>query len=209
MACNIGSSIYLGSAEEFDGGGLAAALDKIQYFYALFDVIRRMFRDRYADLVDGIRERTFSAVDGMVTRLNSQVSIAASEYEEVALGLQLDRKWLFERFVSVYEMDRVIESMRMKQRAVVELVHDLRARFRKRSQQRIETAAFAIGGVTLVDFVLNLAAYSRDEVQPDAFWPTFGGGVANALAHLSSDALALLLIASLVGLIVLYVRSQR
>ncbi len=209
MACNIGSSVYLGTSEEFEAAGLAAALDKIQYFYALCDVIRRMFRDRYADLVDDITERRFTAVDAMVTRLNSQVSFAVSEYEEVALGLQLGRKWLFERFVAVYEMHRVIETMRMKQEAVTELVRDLRERFRKRSQRRIETAAFAIGGVTLVDFVLNLAAFSRDEVQPDAFWPPVDGGLSRALAHLSSDALAVLLIAALAGLVILYARSRQ
>lgn len=209
MACNVGSSLALGTADAHIASGQQAAFEKVQYFYCQFDLMRRMFRERYGDLVDGLRERRFGEVQSMITRLSAQAAYMVSEYEETALGLQSGRKQMFARFNEVYETERLIGSMRMKQSSVVELAQDLAERFAKKSRKRIETAAFAIGAVALTDFLLNLAWFSRELVSPERVWPGPEAGPVSWLSHLSGDVVVFVLIALLAGVTVAYARSRR
>jgi hypothetical protein len=157
----VGNSIFIGAPPVAAYKTIKTALSICAYYYALYDICNRNLRGIRLDLAKHSFRRRLP-----VKRLNhirSQLEFLENEQIDAVLGLQGSRKLIASKILEVWEYKLLVDTVERKLRGVGRLVDYSLQEQQSHYTKLVEAILAAIGGVSLLDFSLNLLTFARNK----------------------------------------------
>ncbi|MEX1667192.1 hypothetical protein [Zhongshania arctica] len=173
----IGNSLVIGVLQEDEIHSLRSALSTATYFYVLADLINTTLRNMVSKsrVSEEAQRETYYASH---MRIASHIDFIESLFNDVWLGLQGHRKMVATALFFTWEYDLLKSSLAVKRELLNKDISAAIERRHIRNEKMVEISLAAIGGVAVLDFCINLFAYSRDQsFSPDEIpgftdWPS-------------------------------------
>ena len=131
-----------------------------QYQYALFDVLNRNLQSLMTRPQPGRGELSQAAQD--TDRIARLVVLCTLDLADLRRGLQGRRAELFEGLTGAWNLSQLVHDVTARKDAVRDFLQDAMQAQAVRYNRVVETVLFLIGAVALVDFSVNLSAFSSD-----------------------------------------------
>ena len=161
LAFFVGNSVIVSKFSNTACNTIKTSLSVCAYYYALYDVCNRNLRSIRLDLA----KHTFRA-RLPVNRLNyirSQLEFLENEQIDTVLGLQGSRKLVAARILEVWEYKALVDTVGNKLSGVGRLVDYYLQEQQSHYTRLVEAILAAIGGVSLLDFSLNLLTFAKNK----------------------------------------------
>lgn len=161
IAFCIGNNVVFGSLSSKEEYAFLTSMSVCSYFYGLNDVINMNLKNIFLKIF--CIEKTKLSYFKTVNKIRNHIVYIENEFSDVLRGLQGTSKLCADHFLSTWEYDKLIDSVQNKKDAVGQAV-DLAFREKQDKYSRLlEVVLAAIGGIAVLDFSLNLVAFSKNE----------------------------------------------
>lgn len=202
IAFCVGNSIVFDPLTDKEASALHSALSICTYFYVLYNVLNHNLRTLFLNV-----SRIKAVPAATITRVNrtrSHIEFMENEFSDVLMGFQGLRNDISRRLLATWSYDDLVQAVQKKKDAVAKLVDYSQLEKQNRYGRMIESILAAIGGVAILDFILNLFAFSSDrELADDAVI-----GLVDAPRHLSVDGTLYTVVAFLIFVLILVLRKR-
>lgn len=168
-----------------------AALELVQYYYVIFDVLAERQRHWYVVLSTLRRQRALTRTFASVHRISSFLDFVRDEFNDALIGLQAERKRFAVHLHRAYDLQDYIDSIFARNHSLTSKVERRMREIGQERQRILQAGIILIGAFQVFDFVLNASWFSKtvpgaaDERVP---------GLVGALGQLSTDAVLNILI---------------
>ncbi len=157
----IGNNVVFGSLTPQEERAFVTSLSVCSYFYSLYDVINMNLKNIFLKIFH--IENTKLPFFKTVNQIRNHIVYIENEFSDVLRGLQGTSKLCTDNFLSTWEYDKLVDSVQRKKDAVGQAV-DLAYKEKQNKNSRIlEVVLAAIGGIAVLDFSINLIAFSKNE----------------------------------------------
>lgn len=163
-----GTVFVVADADSYTAANYQTVMGWMQFVTAQLDVFRRIFFRAHQRLTS---ERRSEAFAHRLNAIKAYSTNLVESYTDLTFGVQHERRFLLDTIAACYEVDRLIEVAKERVRMVIDRVGDIRAETSARGRRFFEKAAFFIGSVSVLDFVVNLLWFSKGDYTPTAEWP--------------------------------------
>jgi hypothetical protein len=137
------------------------ALLLCQYFYTVLESTS-LTLSRFVGMSLGrLSRRQMRQMSAVLQDIVSTVNLLIAQFNDTQQNLQGNRQLFLKDLKERWGIDAMVQSIEKKSAMVTQQIDHLYDRLTKVSQSVIETMLFAIGGIGLVEFCLNLAVYAR------------------------------------------------
>lgn len=197
----VGNSIIFGTLSSVEQEDFSTALSVSTYFYVIHDVLNRNLRTIFQDIStqESVSDKTIAGIN----RIRGYIEYIQSDFNDVLMGLQGNRGNVARKMLEVWKYADLLNAVEMKKRSVGKVIDYILNEKRNRYGRFIEAILAAIGGVAILEFILNLFAFSADEsIEQDSI-----PGIVDAARYLSVDGVLYAAIASLIFVLILIVRK--
>lgn len=198
-AC-VGNSVVSGTLSKDSKYALETALQISTYFYVLYDVFNKVLKLLYLEMSNGkkAKESTISRVN----RIRPHIEFMENEFGDVLMGLQGKRAAIANRFMEAWSYEYLVKAVQKKKDSVGRFSESILREKQSKYGRVVEAFLAAIGGVSLLDFILNLFSYSNDR-NSDAV-----PGLVDSVEHLPVDGVLYVALALLVFVLILVLRKR-
>jgi len=202
IAFCVGNSVVFDTLTDEEELAINKSLSLCTYFYVIYDVLNQNLRKLYLKISKD-KLASASAINNLnITR--SHIEFIENEFSDVLMGLQGLRKNVSSILLKTWSYADLVEAVQRKKSTVGKLVDFLLQNKQNRYNRLIESVLAAIGGVTLLDFTLNLFSFSNSTISMDDSIP----GLVDAARHLSVDGTLYTIIIFLVFVLLLVIKKR-
>jgi len=156
----VGNSLFFNSDDVAD---YLSALCIIQYFYIIFDTFSDRLKRFYVEIAPWRDARSVSRIQRRASRISSFFGFAESEFADLMIGLQSERKIFARRIAQAYDLEVIIDNVREKNRAVDAKLHALIEVRGQARQKVLQFGIVLIGALQIFDLLLNVSWFARSE----------------------------------------------
>lgn len=163
---SVGNNVIWGDLAGRDRVALFRSLSVALYFYVIYSVVNRNLRYLYIGVSNDKKNKInhFKKIN----QIRGYVDYIQGEMADVLMGLQGERKFLFVRFLDVWQFDFLKNSVNERKQSLSEQGDAFFREKQSRYARIVETILSAIGGVAILDFFVNLYWFSsEDEASED------------------------------------------
>ena len=158
-ALRVGNSVVFGRPNEVGETAISRALLLCNRFYAIAHVLSSNQRLVHVRLLgeEVSAEKTKTINDAIRSRLD----LIHHEYEDTMLGVQGSRSLAIRTYMSAWGFEKLISTTARRLASVDSLVQAAMQRRSLRYTRLVEATLTMIGGLTLLDFAVNLLNFAR------------------------------------------------
>ena len=159
-AC-VGNSVVRGALSKENKYALETALQVSTYFYVLYEVFNKVLRLLYLDMsnVKKNQETTISRVN----RVRAHIEFMENEFGDALAGLQGSRSAITNKFMEAWSYSDLVGSVQRKKESVGRFSESILSERHSKYGRVVEAFLAAIGGVSLLDFILSLFTFANDK----------------------------------------------
>jgi hypothetical protein len=165
----VGNSVIFGPPNDIGKYAITRALLLCNRFYAVTHILSVNQRLAHAKLlseeIDAERARTIN------DSIRSRLDLVQHEYEDTMLGVQGTRSLAMRTYMHVWDFEKLIENSHRRLSSIDILVQSSLHRRNLRYTRLVEATLTLIGGLTLLDFAVNLLNFSRTPGLATDSWP--------------------------------------
>lgn len=159
MLC-VGNSLVFGRFDTSEKSALVNSLICCTYYYALFDIINRNLRILQSR---SNTERRSSALGyERMKRLRTTVDLLSDELSDLMFGVQGSRRRIVEHLMAIWRQKELVNLVQKRADSAGRVIASAFAEQQRRYSKYVEAVLAAIGGVALLDFVVNLFSFASD-----------------------------------------------
>jgi hypothetical protein len=140
------------------------ALLLCQYFYTVLESTSLTLSRFVGMSLGNLSRRQMRELSAEQQDIVSTVNLLIAQFNDTQQNLQGNRQGFLRDLKHRWGIDSLVQSIEKKSAMVTQQIDRLYDRLTKVSQSVTETILFAIGGIGLVDFCLNLAIFSRTPI---------------------------------------------
>ena len=188
----VGNSVVFGRSNEVGETAISRALLLCNRFYAIAHVLSSNQRLVHVRLLgeEVSAEKTKTINDSIRSRLD----LVQHEYEDTMLGVQGSRSLAIQTYMSAWGFEKLISTAARRLDSVDTLVQAAMQRRSLRYTRLVEATLTMIGGLTLMDFAVNLLNFSRTPGLATDSW----FGLVDLAQIISEDVLLNLLLIAII-----------
>jgi hypothetical protein len=155
----VGNSVVFGELDSSVENAVHVGLRLSNIIYSMVHVLSHNQRVVHGNFVG---QKTSSIVAAqLTTSIRGTLDLIEHDYEDCLLGMQGMRRAVVTNYLDAWSFEKLFHSSYRRVDSVAALVQDAIMRTNLRYVKIVESALVVIGGVTLLDFSLNLMTYSR------------------------------------------------
>lgn len=192
----VGNSVVFGKVDETIVDIFQRSLRLSNLIYAAVHVINRNLRAVHGDFIGGRINPAFAA--DITSLIRNKLDFVERDYEDGLQGLQGSRSSVVNGYLKAWSFGALIETSHKRMASISVMIQESIVRRSIRYSRIVESTLSVIGGITLLDFSLNLMTFSRsDSSVDDGVY-----GLVDFVKDAAEDKLlfALLLIVGFVGI---------
>lgn len=144
---------------------LLTALRLVQYFYIIFDTFSDRLKRFYVSIGPWRNMRSVTHIHQRAARISSFFDYARTEFNDLMIGLQSERKHFAEQLVEVFEMDQLIANVKDRHVAVESKIAALLEIRGQTRQKVLQFGIVLIGALQIFDLLLNISWFALTEPQ--------------------------------------------
>ncbi|MBD3652337.1 hypothetical protein [Kangiella sp.] len=198
----VGNSVVYGKLSEENKYAVETALQISTYFYVLYDVFNKILKLLYLEMSSSkkAKESTISRVN----RIRAHIEFIENEFGDVLMGLQGKRSAIASRFMETWSYSELVDAVQKKKNSASRFAESILSERQNKYGRVVEAFLAAIGGVSLLDFILSLFAFSNDKnLNTDTVV-----GIVDGAKRLPVDGVLYAAIALLVFVLILVLRKR-
>lgn len=202
IAFCIGNSVVFNEIRGKEYIALTSAMAICTYFYVLHDVINRNLKIIFIDL-----SNENSANNSMASRVNKvrgHIEFIENEFSDVLLGLQGMRSQVATHLLDTWKYTDLIKSVQNKKETVGKMLDFSMRQQQGRYARIVEAILAAIGGVAVLDFALNLFAFTNYKQLSEDSIP----GLVDAVKYLPPDGVFYAIITLILAILILVIKKR-
>lgn len=198
----VGNSVIFGSLGKAEFSALKSSLSLSTYFYVLYSILNKNLGIIFLNISKS--HKTSTSIITNVNRIRGHIEFIENEFSDAIMGLQGLRKEISQTLFETWNYADLVKSANRKNNSVEKVVNFSLQEKKSRYERIIESILAAIGGVTVLDFTLNLFSYSSDtKLSNDSVL-----GLTDASKYLSIDGTLYTIIIFLIFVLYLIIRKR-
>ena len=202
VAIYVGNSVVVGHLSDMEKSDINVAFQISTYFYVLYDIFNRNLKEIFLHISTDRKEDSMKI--SRVNKIRDHIEYVENEFGDVFLGLQGRRKIVTEKLLQTWSYSKLVDAVQRKKSSVERIIENLLNEQQQKYERVVEAILSAIGGVALLDFILNIFSFTSDENIAKDDVP----GMIDLVEHLSVDMLLNITVIVLVVFIIFGFRKR-
>lgn len=177
----VGNSLIFGKLAASEYSALKVSLSISTYFYVLYNVLNKNLRIMFLDISNS--KKVSNSIITNINRTTSHIEFIENEFADVIMGLQGLRSKITNILLSTWNYLELIESVSKKKNGVEKNINFILQEKNSKYRRIVESILAGIGGISILDFALNLFTFSSKKIISNDSIP----GLIDATKYLSID----------------------
>ncbi|KAA1161559.1 hypothetical protein [Pseudoalteromonas distincta] len=177
----VGNSLTFGKLNASEESALKVSLSLSLYFYVLHSTLNKNLRTIFLDISNS--KKVSNSVITNINRITSHIEFIENEFSDVIMGLQGLRCKITNILLDTWNYSELIRSVQKKKNAVEKNINFILQEKNNKYRRIVESILAGIGGISILDFSLNLFLFSSKKIVSNDSIP----GLIDATNYLSVD----------------------